>query len=400
MSACAIPISDEEFVSLFKQKAYANRIPTSGSYELTHRCNLKCVHCYLGDQTAIRQQRQQESSTSEVKRILDELAQAGVFSLCFTGGDPMVRRDFAEIYTYTVKLGILVTVFCDGILIDEDMIELFRQYPPREIEISMYGATAGTYEKITQVRGSFQRFQKGIQRLHDNNIRFKLKTVLLTINKDELQQMQEFAEQLGVGFHYDSAIFPCLPHADNGGCSNTSSPSEATEQSIELSSIRKQDLSAPIHYRVEPKEIADLDLSTEENRDDWTDLYHRQQGLAINNPSLYTCGAGKTNFHIDPYARLSPCLVTTGYEYDLSKGSFKEGWYGKINRINEKIAPANYECNNCDINALCAGCPALFDTETGSEDIKSSYICQTTHERYAGIRDNINHLQSRTENGQ
>ena len=391
------PLSDEEFITAFKQKAYINRVPTSGSYELTHRCNLKCVHCYLGDQESIREHRKQESSTQEVKRMLDELAEAGVFSLCFTGGDPMVRKDFAELYTYAVKLGIFVTVFCDGILVTERIIELFKKYPPREIEVSMYGATEGTYEKVTQVKGSYQHFLKGIQRLQDSNIRFKLKTVLLSINKNELKTMQGFADTLGVQFHYDAAIFPCLPHTDNGGCSNTNNSPEPVEYTVELTSIKKLDLTAPVQYRVDPKEIVALDLSTEQKRDDWADLYHRQKGLTKNNPMLYTCGAGKTNFHIDPYANLSPCLVTTGYEYDLGKGSFKEGWYGKINTINERVAPDDYECNDCNINALCSGCPAVFDAETGSESIKSSYICQTTHERYAGIQDNINNLQVRID---
>ena len=148
---------DRDYFADFTRRVMAARIPLDGSIELTHRCNLRCVHCYLGDQDVIRKHRPEEMSTKQVMALIDEVVDAGALNLTFSGGDPMMRKDFAELYVYAVKKGLLVTVFCDGVLISDRIIEVFKRFPPSNVEVSIYGATRETYEAITQVKGSFER---------------------------------------------------------------------------------------------------------------------------------------------------------------------------------------------------------------------------------------------------
>jgi len=158
---CALDsCSDEEFFAQFTRRAVRQRVPLDASVELTHRCNLRCVHCYLGDQKEIRRHRRDELSTDAVKTLLDELAAAGTLNLTFTGGDPMVRKDFCTLYEYAVRKGFLITVFCDGALITPAVREVFARYRPRKVEVSVYGATRETYERITQVAGSRHRLAR------------------------------------------------------------------------------------------------------------------------------------------------------------------------------------------------------------------------------------------------
>ena len=203
---------DSDYFADFTRRVSAARIPLDGSIELTHRCNLRCVHCYLGDQDAIRRHRREEMSTRRIMDLIDEVVDAGTLNFTFSGGDPMVRKDFSELYVYAVKKGLLVTIFCDGVLINDRIIEVFDEFPPRMVEISIYGASRNTYESITQVRGSFERCLAGIERLHWSGQRFTLKTVMMTRNRHELEAMRALATSYGVDFYFDTAIFPHTGH--------------------------------------------------------------------------------------------------------------------------------------------------------------------------------------------
>lgn len=402
------PHNDAGFVSSFMKRLIRERVPVEGSIELTHRCNLHCVHCYLGDQSEIRHHRHEELSTVEVKGILDQLAAAGTMTLTLTGGDPMVRGDFPEIYEYAVRKGLFVIVFCDGVLIDDGIVELFRRYPPWHVEVSLYGATAPTYERITQVKGSHARCMAGIARLRKNGIRFRLKTVLMRINAHELDAMEDQARALGVNFHYDAAVFPCLPYADNGGRSNAPSggrlngipvapPVLPSSQQAPAAAGDPLDTSgagravrnllpthAPTELRVSPEEVAAIDLATEARRAPWVAEYQEKKDFRLPD-RLYLCGAGLSNFHIDPYGNLQPCVLTTHVQYNLRQGSFLEGWNGPIAAIRDVVPRDGYTCNDCEMRPVCSGCPALFHVENGAADVRSSYICRTTQARYHGI---------------
>jgi len=361
----------------FHDRCLRQRIPVGGSFDLTHRCNLRCRHCYLGDQIAIRRHRGEELTTGEILDILDQAAAAGTLFLTLTGGDPMIRPDFPEIYRHAVRKGMLVTVFANGTLVNETIIDLFRDLPPRQVEVSVYGATAATYEKITQVPGSFGRFIAGLDLLRGGGVRFRLKSVLMTLNRHELAGMEAMAEHYGVKFHYDTAIFPCMPYADNEGGSN-------------LSSGRKwrqgpESLRDPLTFRIPAAEIAALDVATAERRRHWLGVYQHEKGKKLAN-RLYSCGAGIASFHIDPYGFLQPCVMTWSLRHDLRQGSFLQGWNGIIASLHRREAGDGYHCNRCAGRPVCLGCPSLFLLETGSERIVSEYICETAKARLDKIK--------------
>ena len=145
-----------EYLAEFSSKAERLRIPFSGSIDLTHRCNLDCVHCYLGPR-AERRTGAAEMSTGRILSLLDEITDAECLNLLITGGDPLIREDFPVIYSHAKKNGLLVTIFTNGTLLTDRVLDLFVDLPPLEVEISIYGATAPTYEKITRVPGSYER---------------------------------------------------------------------------------------------------------------------------------------------------------------------------------------------------------------------------------------------------
>lgn len=378
---------DGDYFADFTRRVMAARIPLDGSIELTHRCNLRCVHCYLGNQDAIREHRREEMSTRQIMALIDEVVEAGALNFTFSGGDPMVRKDFAELFVYAVKKGLLVTVFCDGVLISDRIIDTFKEYRPRMVEVSIYGATRETYEGITQVKGSFERCVAGIDRLHRIRQRFTLKTVLMTGNRHELESMRALAKSYGVDFYFDTAIFPCLPHRDNGGGANHvrgKAPSASMD-------VAPPSLDRPMALRVAPEDAAAAQLSDPEKVQELADLYVRTRDLP-DNDRLYVCGAGQTTFHVDPYGNLQPCTISTNVDYNLRDGGFLKGWNGPIAAIRDIRISDDSSCRSCDKQAMCSGCPAMFFAENGVGDRKSDYICRTTHALFDGIKDTVNDM--------
>ena len=202
-------ISYGEFSSGLHKRFADKRMPMEASLEITRRCPLECQHCYnnlaMGDLAA----RNRELSREEYEVILTELADMGVMWLLFTGGEIFARKDFLDIYTFAKMKGFFITLFTNGILINEKTADYLREFPPFQIEITLYGRTKETYEALTQMPGSFDRCLRGIRLLLDRGLPLKLKTVGTSVNRHEVIGMKEFAEQeLGVEFKFDSLINP------------------------------------------------------------------------------------------------------------------------------------------------------------------------------------------------
>jgi len=191
------------------QRQAGQRSPMQVSIEVTRRCPLECQHCYnnlpMGDQDA----RQREMTTEEHFRVLDELVEMGCFWLLYTGGEIFARRDFLDIYTYAKKKGFIITLFTNGTLVTERIADHLVAWRPFAIEITLYGLTKDTYERLTGIPGSFDKCMRGIRVLLDRGLPLALKTVAVSTNRHEIPAMKRFVEEeLGVQFKFDSMINP------------------------------------------------------------------------------------------------------------------------------------------------------------------------------------------------
>jgi radical SAM protein with 4Fe4S-binding SPASM domain len=348
-------LSNADYLRQFNRKVAELRIPLSGSIDLTHRCNLRCVHCYLGSRAGRDESDHQELSTAKLLSIIDEITDAGCLNLLITGGEPLLRKDFGEVFRHAKRNGLLVTVFTNGTLITDEVLEIFSDLPPQQVEISLYGATAETYEKITGVAGSFERCLEGIHRLLACKLNVRLKTILMTLNRHEFFDIEKMARDFGVKFRFDAAIFP-----------------------------RFDGDKTPLQLRVPAKEAVEKELCDKDRLRQWRLFFERFQGVAPTD-SLYECGAGMTTFHVDPYGTLQPCLMTTEPTYDLLNGSFLAGWRDVMPRIRQKRPGSGYACNACEKKLLCGFCPAFFALENGAEDVRSEYLCAMGHLRFQAI---------------
>lgn len=334
-----------------KRISRERRIPLSGALDLTHRCNLRCVHCYLGDHRDDGWRAPLEMSTGEVCGLLEDAASAGCLDLVISGGEPLLRPDFSTVYRHARELGMVVVVFSNATMILPAHLDVFRRYPPCLVEISLYGATADTYESITGVPGSFQRCLEGIRRLVRSGVRVALKSMILKRNAHEIGDIERLADHLGLPFRLDSVVFSRL---DGGG--------------------------QPLAERVPPDLAARIEFSDERRQRDLRDYYLRAD-CRSRTDALYECGAASNCFHLDPYGLLSPCVMSPHMSRNALVLGFAEAWRQLTELVAGLSAGSDHPCKSCRLRAVCPYCPGMFVLETGSARNPPPFLCELSKAR-------------------
>ncbi|NQU41235.1 MAG: radical SAM protein [Lentisphaerae bacterium] len=338
----------EDFLNRLNSEGRRLCIPMTGSMALTHRCNLRCAHCYAGpDMDPQSPGMCGEPSTERWLSLIDEVAAAGCLFLLLTGGEPMVRPDFAQIYRHAKEAGLLVTVFTNGTMLTDKILDLFDELPPHAVEISLYGATAATHDGIAGIPGAFDWSIAAVEKLLARGNRLRLKSVLMKPNLEEFPAIRALAEETyGVDFRMDAAIMPRL----DGD-------------------------TMPLQLRVSPETAADMEMSHPETRRKWAKA-KSQSAHVTPSPRLYSCGAGVIGFHIDAEAQLLPCLITTNVAVDVSTKPFAEGWSEIVEIMAGLKAKTGLECQSCPHSVMCGQCPSYALMENGQADSVPEYLCE------------------------
>jgi radical SAM protein with 4Fe4S-binding SPASM domain len=341
---------------LVEMDAEARRLPVQGTIEPTFRCNLNCVHCYVNEPAGSREVRARELPTARVTALIDEVAEAGCLNLLLTGGEVLVRPDFPEIYRHAIARGLRVTVFTNGTMVTDEIADLFDRQRPLSVEITLYGMTRETYERVTRVPGSFDRCLQGLERLLSRGIPVKLKTMALTWNAHEVPAMRDFARARGLEFHHDGILNP----------------------RVDCGASRTGDL------RLRPEQVVALDLADPEQ----ARLLKQacDDALAAPDPGpgdehVYSCGAGRNTFTVDPYGMLQLCQLSRRNGYDLREGTFEQGWNEHFPRLRERTWQKNDVCRRCSLIGLCASCAGASELEHGDPETIVAHFCEVTHRR-------------------
>ena len=286
-------------------------------------------------------------STEQVKTVLSQMAESGTLFIMLTGGEILLRTDFEEIYLYARRLGLIVTVFTNGTLINERAADLFARVPPRSVEVTLEGATAEVFEAVTQVRGSFEQCLRGIKLLRDKGVRTKVKTVLLTLNQHELPAIVELAETLGLHHRYDCTIWPRLDGAQG-----------------------------PYRYRLSPELALEFDLADSLRTDERLKSGKKMVGFSARRGQAITCGAGFRAYHVDSAGNLSACMMMREPSYNLLEMPFLEAWelLGEVRKIKRV---KHTECEDCFANNLCSQCPGWSQLVHNDYETPDSFVCSS-----------------------
>lgn len=338
--------------------------------ELTERCNNNCMHCYINLPADDSNAGEKELSTEQVKGILKEAGCLGCMTVRFTGGEPILRADFEELYLFSRRQGLKVLIFTNATLITPHLVKLFASIPPLEkIEITVYGMKKSSYEAVTRAAGSFEAARSGINLLLEYNIPFVVKNALLPCNKEEINEFESWAADIPwMDIPPSYSIFFDLHCRRN------------TEKSLLIKDLR---LSPEEGLRVLTRRKDEYLRQMKE----FCPKFTRPPG-----DRLFSCGAGIGRGCVDAYGMFQPCIMLRHPDtvYDLRRGSLKDALTDFFPRLRQmKAASADYlsRCARCFLKGLCEQCPAKSWMEHGTLDTPVEYLCEIAHTkaRFLGL---------------
>jgi radical SAM protein with 4Fe4S-binding SPASM domain len=344
--------------------------------ELTERCNNACIHCYINLPVRDFRAAKRELTTAQWLDILRQAADLGALSVRFTGGEPLLRADFAEIYLHTRRLGMQVMLFTNARLITAGLADLWARVPPlKKIEISVYGMRPESYDAVACAPGAFAEFRHGVELLLDRQIPFVVKPVLLPPYIAELSEFEDWAESI-----------PWMDKRPTGP--------------LFLDLRTRRD--SPARNRL----IASLRLSPQEatmllSRHAAAyrkDMAHYCAGfVGPQGDRLFTCPAGESGC-VDAYGVYQMCMQLRHPQmtYDLKQGTLREALTTVFPRLRKtRAADPEYlkRCVHCFLKGMCEQCPAKAWQEYGTLDTPVEYLCEVAHAqaRYLDLLDEHEH---------
>jgi radical SAM protein with 4Fe4S-binding SPASM domain len=345
--------------------------PLAFDLEVTARCNNDCRHCYINLPANDADARSKELSVEEIARIGREAVAMGAVWCLISGGEPLLREDFAELYLALKLQGLLVSVFTNACLVAPEHVSLWKRYPPRDVEVTVYGATQATYERVTRRPGAYAAFRRGLELLAAGGVPLRLKAMALKSNVHELAEIGRFGRR----YTKDYYRFDPVLHLRYDG-----------------NARRNEDIRSE---RLSPGQIAAIECMDAQRAASLRAACLPDSSAACRDPAcdrLFHCGAGQGSFTVGPDGtfRLCSSLCHPSTTYDLRRGPLIEAWTNLVPAVRQMPSVDTgftRECRSCSAIELCPWCPAHAALETGRMEGKVEYFCQIAHARKAALED-------------
>ena len=377
-SAGATPIMDR----LISRTVQKHR-PLSVHFDLTYRCNERCVHCYLDHDD------HGELTTAECLKVLDDLARSGTLFLTFSGGEIFLRPDLYEILGAARRLHFDISLKTNALLVTAERAARLRELGVRRVQISVYSDIPAVHDAITKVAGSLQRTLAAIPILLEQGLQVKLACPLMRENLLAYRGVMALAEKLGVPYILDLTITPMMD--GSGG---------PLEHRASVSSLLPV-LRDPVLHACKPQPTPQAVSAM--------NAFQPAFGSAVSSgieSSAYEdlpCSAGHNSCYISPYGDVFPCVQLPQAAGNLRTEKFDDIWYHapkleRLGAVRESQLPL---CSRCEIRSYCERCPGLALMEGG--DILGAYerACLLAEEeaRLAGVVAPVSALHREQETG-
>ena len=346
-----------------------SRYPVNGTFELTGRCNLNCKMCYVHvDSKRIQELGYRERTAAEWIDMAHQAFDAGTLKLLLTGGEPMLRADFCEIYKAIAQMGFFLTLYTNATMVTDQVMEVLRAFPPHTIGITIYGVTPETYQKVCGNSEGYKRMMEGIEKLMSLPSKIELRTTIVQDNLSEAKEIETFIKSYGdrVTFNVNQIVF----QSSRGSIGNAAVCRLTPEQNAEFYCGRYRNM-AEEHMK-NPEKLTQLRLDEERiEKDKKKD--RRQQDSITMDDTLYGCYAGLQEYTITWDGRMLPCtMMNQCFSYPFNDG-FEMAWE-KLAKVMEKpIIPV--KCQQCTVQKYCGACPASRYCETGDINGIPQYFC-------------------------
>ncbi|MBW1601364.1 radical SAM protein [Streptomyces sp. JJ66] len=267
------------------------------TWEINKGCNFNCEHCYLAERKFEGLPRDEKS------QLLAMLRDAGVLWLQFTGGEPTIDRDFPDAYREAYGAGMMIEILTNGSRLHQPRtIDLLVSMPPHKVTVSLYGASADTFDSLTRKTGAFRLLMKGLSAAREAGVSLELALIITKYNAHEVEAMRAIGDEYATTY------------SEYGNISPT--------------------------YDGNPEPLA------------------AQAPGFLNKSTVFNgCPAGHTFFHVDPHGWVTMCKV--GRENPINL--MAEGLPGllRLPAIADAQMLRSGGCSGCQLSATCRVCRPL-----------------------------------------
>lgn len=363
-------MSEPLYLSHLFAKARDMGAPFAGTFELTSRCNLDCEMCYIHRRENDGKAKSMELSAAQWLDIARAACNEGTVMLLLTGGEPLLHPDFEEIYRECSKMGMLVSINTNGTMITEDIMKLFSECPPSKINVSLYGTSSDTYERLCGNGGMYERVTAAIDELNAAGINIKLNFSATRQNKNNLEDVLAYAKDRHLSVQTATYMFPPT-RACEGFYGTNCGRMTATEAGKAATHVMRGQNSTE-SFADFAKKLASADSTVMHNCDE-----RDESGML--------CRAGRCTFWITCDGAMLPCGMMNEPRVRLVGDSFARVWNEIKNKTAEIRLPS--ECEVCSSRKLCEVCAASCFAETGSFEGVPIYQCEKTAAFIAAVKN-------------
>jgi radical SAM protein with 4Fe4S-binding SPASM domain len=333
-------------VAEMASKALKLNIPLSVQLDLTYRCNERCIHCYLDHDD------HGEMTTAEIKDLLDQMADAGVFYLTISGGEILMRRDFFEILEHARERTFCVKLKTNGVLIREKEAKRLRELGVETVQISIYSHRPEVHDAITKMPGSFRQSIDAVRFLRKQGLTVTMANVLMTQNTNDYMSVKALATELDAKFTIDPTITPMMD-------GDRSILNLNVEQALLQEVFRNEALVGNVEeFCAPPRGVHEEDMD------------------------MLPCSAGHTACYVSPYGDVYPCVQFPLPTGNVRQTRFVDIWrdspqFKEVRSITLRDMPS---CSKCAHGGTCTRCPGLAYLE-GNMRGPSTQDCEKSFAR-------------------
>lgn len=322
--------------------AAQHAVPLTAVIEVTRRCNLHCVHCYVSAG------KNAELSTLRLVRLVDELSEAGAIAVSLTGGELTLRDGWRQVAARVRQHCMMLTIMTNGTLLSPDDCRFIAELRPTRVCVSLYAADAALHDEITGVNGSFAASVRTVRQLRRLGVRTRLGSVMLKENVTQVSALRRMAESLGCEFLFDPTVQPC----DDGS------------RSVFDHRVDAEVLEAFYRDEVIAKRSKEGRVAFAKTR------------LAPRVPR--NCGAGTTSAFIDATGDVYACMGFVPSFGNVGHEAFQAVWTGDAARSHrEAMQRPLVQCEACELKDYCtARCTRLALVEDGDISGPSARACE------------------------
>lgn len=339
-------------------KAGESNTPISGSFELLPLCNMNCDMCYVRLDRKEMEQQGRLRTADEWIELAEQMQKAGTLFLLLTGGEPLLYPEFKKVYLGLRKLGMIVTINTNGTLIDETWADFFEAYPPRRINITLYGVNEETYRDLCHYPGGYKKTIRGIELLRERGIDVKINGSLVRDNENDVMKIVDIAAKLNAAVNIDTYMYPAVRE-------RTKPFNEQSRLLPEIAARGKATFMKVTNESEQYRQIAKEVVET---------FHETLEGEST--PNKMRCQAGKTSFTINWQGKMRPCVMLTKPEIEVFEVGFKTAWLQLQEGIRQiSLSP---RCSACIYRRVCQTCAACALYEAGAYNAVPEYMCRYT----------------------